>query len=236
MSANAALSAGEEEAPVIRFAGEVYEPLPSGALFWRAEGTLLVADLHLEKMSSFARSGQLLPPYDTGMTLLRLEADLRLTGAERVIALGDSFHRDEGTATLMDRDRARLERLTQLAEWTWLSGNHDPAPHTLGGVCRPELRAGALLMCHEPRPGHVGQIAGHLHPAARLSINGRSTRRSCFAHDRGTLLLPAYGASTGNLNILGPAFAGLFKMQELAVYMLGKDRVYPVNPQRLTAR
>lgn len=221
------------ETPILRFAGQIFEPLPSGALFWHAQQTLLVADLHLEKMSSFAPRGQMLPPYDTGMTLRRLEADLRRTGAQRLIALGDSFHRDSGTTTLPPADRARLDELTAMAEWLWLSGNHDPAPHQLGGQCLPQLQLAGLTLTHEPRRDTTGLVAGHLHPAAHIHVNGRSTRRPCFVHDNRLLILPAYGASTGSINILSPAFAGLFHWPSLEVTMLGKDRLYPVSPKRL---
>lgn len=218
---------------LLRFGTETFEPLPSGALFWRARRTLLVADLHLEKFSSYARKGQLLPPYDTALTLKRLETDIARTGAEEVIALGDSFHRDEGVSTLLDADRARLVALMNKSRWTWLSGNHDPAPHALGGACLPALAIGGLTLAHEPRRGVDGLVAGHLHPAARLAIDGRSVRRPCFVHDRRLMILPAYGASTGALNILGPAFAGLFDPASLEVTMIGRGRVYPVSPKRL---
>ncbi|MBS3849528.1 MULTISPECIES: ligase-associated DNA damage response endonuclease PdeM [Devosia] len=221
------------ETPVLRFAGHNFEPLPSGALYWHSRQTLLVADLHLEKMSSFARRGQMLPPYDTGMTLSRLEADLRRTGAQRLVSLGDSFHRDEGTTTLSETDRARLDRLTGLAEWLWLAGNHDPRPHVLGGQCRNEVTLDGLVLTHEPRRGTVGLMAGHLHPAAHIQIEGRSTRRPCFVHDNRLMILPAYGASTGSINILSAAFNGLFHLPGLEVTMLGKDRTYPVSPKRL---
>jgi len=221
------------ETPILRFAGHTFEPLPSGALFWHAQRTLLVADLHLEKMSSFAPRGQMLPPYDTGMTLRRLEADLRRTGAQRLIALGDSFHRDRGTTTLPSADRARLDDLTSMVEWFWLSGNHDPAPHALGGQCLPQLELAGLTLTHEPRRDAPGLVAGHLHPAAHIHVNGRSTRRPCFVHDNRLLILPAYGASTGSINILSPAFVGLFHWPSLEVTMLGKDRLYPVSPKRL---
>ena len=230
-----ARSAHKPAALEFSFNESVFEPLHSGALYWRAKQTLLVADLHLEKLSSFASRGQFLPPYDTGMTLLRLETDIRTTGSQRVIALGDSFHRNEGVHTLLDQDRARLDRLTQIAEWVWLSGNHDAKPHGIGGHCRPSLREGNFSFHHEPRVGTAGQVSGHLHPAARVYINGRSARRRCFVFDQETLILPAYGASTGSLNILGPAFAGLFKLHDLKVLMLGRDRIYPVNPKRLAA-
>jgi uncharacterized protein len=223
----------DDEPRMLRFGGENFQPLPSGALYWPAERTLLVADLHLEKLSSFAARGQLLPPYDTGLTLARLAGDLLRTSAETVIALGDSFHRDNGTQSLLPADRAALMALTARARWIWLAGNHDPAPHALGGECRQYLAFGDLRFAHEPRHGEIGLIAGHLHPAARVYLNGRSVRRPCFAHDHRLMLLPAYGASTGTLNILSPAFAGLFRLDQLKVTMLGRDRLYPVSPKRL---
>lgn len=218
---------------MIRFRGELFEPLKSGALFWRRENALLVADLHLEKMSSFARRGQLLPPYDTGMTLTRLEADLRTTGAKKLIALGDSFHRDEGTSTLQPHDHARLNRMMAQTTWFWLSGNHDPSPHALGGTCRENLLLNDITLSHEPTKGLIGQISGHLHPAARVHLNGRSVRRACFVADERLMIMPAYGSSTGNLNVLSPPFHGLLQIAQLQVIMLGRDRTYPVSPKRL---
>jgi DNA ligase-associated metallophosphoesterase len=217
----------------IRFAGHMFEPLASGALYWRAEKMLLVADLHLEKMSSFARRGQMLPPYDTGLTLRRLEQDLVETGAATVIALGDSFHRDEGTASLQDLDRARLDGLMERCEWIWLSGNHDPTPHQLGGRCLAQFAHRGLTLTHEPQRSVDGLISGHLHPAARVLMNGRSVRRGCFVHDSRLMIMPAYGVSTGTLNILSPAFIGLFAWSEIKVTMMGRDRLYPVSPKRL---
>jgi DNA ligase-associated metallophosphoesterase len=221
------------ETPILRFAGHNFEPLPSGGLYWHSQETLLVADLHFEKMASFARRGQMLPPYDTGMTLARLEADLRRTGAKRLISLGDSFHRADASKLLGNADRMRLDTLTDMVECIWLSGNHDPAPHAIGGTCLPELMLAGLTLSHEPQRGASGLVAGHLHPAAHLYIEGRTTRRPCFVHDNRLLILPAYGASTGSLNILSPAFVGLFHWPALEVTMLGKDRTYPVSPKRL---
>src|SRR5690606_15805603 len=228
---NAANAAPESEDTVVllHFSGHVFEPQLSGALFWRAESMLLVADLHFEKFSSFARRGRMLPPYDTGLTLKRLERDLDRTGAERVVALGDSFHRDEGTTTLLDADKLRLMSLLARAHWTWISGNHDPSPHGLGGTCVPHLEHRGLTLTHEPKHGARGLVAGHLHPAATVVSNGSATRRPCFVHDNRILLLPAYGAGAGSMNILGPTFAGLFDHRALEVTMLGRSRLYPVS-------
>ena len=225
----------EDAVVLLHFAGQTFEPMPSGALYWRSRSTLLVADLHLEKFSSYARSGRMLPPYDTGLTLRRLERDMAATGAERVVALGDSFHRDEGTTTLLDADRLSLLALLGRTHWTWVAGNHDPAPHALGGVCVPLLELHGLTLTHEPRRGTPGLVAGHLHPAATVYVNGRSVRRPCFVHDGKLLLLPAYGSGTGSMNILGPAFAGLFDWADLEVTMLGRARAYPVSTKRLVA-
>jgi DNA ligase-associated metallophosphoesterase len=231
---SAALSFSLPETPVLlRFAGHNFEPLPSGALFWRARETLLVADLHFEKMASFARRGQMLPPYDTAMTLTRLETDLRRTGARRLISLGDTFHRPDSSRELTPADRLRIDTMVDAVDCIWLTGNHDPVPHCLGGACLPELEEDGLLFTHHPRKGHSGLVSGHLHPAARVAMEGRTTRKPCFVHDNRLLILPAYGSSTGNINILSAAFFGLFHLPSLEVTMLGRDRTYPVPVKRL---
>lgn len=224
----------EDSATVfLRFAGQMFEPLPSGGLYWIEQKTLLVADLHLEKLSSFARRGALLPPYDTSMTLKRLGDDLERTGAQHVIALGDSFHRDEGVSTLLDADRLRLLTLMGKAHWTWIAGNHDPSAHALGGTCVERLERNSLIFEHQPRRDVFGLIAGHLHPAARVVAEGRSVRRPCFVHDNRLMILPAYGASTGSINIMSPPFMGLIDFGSIEVTMIGRGRVYPVSPRRL---
>ena len=233
--AQAQPAGGNETPETIRFAGEIFVPLPSGALHWPDAEALLVADLHLEKLSSYARSGQLLPPYDTSMTLKRLNRDIALTGAKRVFALGDSFHRDEGTTTLLHHDRARLADMVAQLEWVWIAGNHDPAPHALGGTCCVELAVSGCSLRHEPQAGIPGLIAGHLHPAARVAINGKSARRSCFVWDDNLMILPAYGASTGSLNVLSPAFAGLFDHRKIRVMAMGRERVYQVGRHHLVS-
>lgn len=221
---------------MLHFAGHAFEPLPSGGLYWPERDTLLVADLHFEKLASFAAHGQLLPPYDTGLTLARLEADLSVTKASRLVALGDSFHRPNANSLLTITDQMRLDSITQSVECIWLLGNHDPTPYEgVGGVCLPALEVDGLTLTHEPKRGVAGLIAGHLHPAAHIRMGGRSTRRPCFVHDGRLLILPAYGASTGALNILSPAFAGLFHWPALEVTMLGRAQTYRVSARRLIA-
>lgn len=201
----------------------------SGALWWASESTLVFADLHFEKGSSYARTGQMLPPYDTRSTLKRMEAAVQRRHPARVIALGDSFHDRYGAERLDEEERARLGELRNGSEWIWIAGNHDPAPPAwLGGTVAEEIAIGGLTFRHEPRaPDARGEIAGHLHPCATVTRRGRSLRRRCFVSDGGRLLMPAFGAYAGGLDVQDNAVRMLFAEKFLA-YVLGAARVYAV--------
>ncbi|CAO3446443.1 ligase-associated DNA damage response endonuclease PdeM [Azospirillum largimobile] len=207
----------------------------SGALLWPAEGMLAVADLHLEKGSAFAARGRMLPPYDTRATLDRLAELIALTRPARVLCLGDSFH-DRRAAERMDQaDVERLRGLTAaVADWVWITGNHDPEPpQGLGGRVVAELSIGPLIFRHEAQPGAVGELSGHLHPAAALALAGRRVRERCFAHDGAKLILPAFGSFTGGLNVLDAAFDGLLA-RRFEVLMTVRGRVYRFPCARLS--
>ena len=181
---------------------------PRGALYW-PEQTLAVADLHLEKGSSFASRGQMLPPYDTATRWLACRPDRGLF-ARYVVSLGDSFHDGGGPTRLGDTDRDNLRRLQRGRDWIWITGNHDPDPaEDIGGVFQETLKIGALTFRHEPKGGS-GEVSGHLHPVARIAHRGRAVSRRCFAADATRLVLPAFGAFTGGLNVRDAAFADLF--------------------------
>lgn len=209
-------------------------PLVEGALWWPDERTLVVSDLHLEKGSSFARRGQMLPPYDTRATLARLATAISRLAPARIIALGDSFHDREGAGRLGEADRTALGELTAATEWIWIAGNHDPEPpRDLGGWSTHELAIGPLTFRHEPRPGaQPGEIAGHLHPAARLVGRGRSIRRRCFASDGNRLVMPAFGTLAGGLNVLDAAFRPLFEGTAFHAWMLG-ETIHAIAGRRL---
>ena len=207
---------------------------PTGALIWPMRRTLVVADLHLEKASSLAaRRGALLPPYDTAAALAKLGDAILRHDVRRVVALGDSFHDPEGPARMPAEAGAALRALMRGRDWIWVRGNHDPEPLGLGGESCAELALGPLVFRHEPSPGAgAGEVAGHLHPAARILWDGRAIRRRCFAADARRLVLPAFGALTGGLNVLDDAFAPLFAGRP-RVMLLGEARVYPVSPALL---
>jgi uncharacterized protein len=205
----------------------------SGVVYWPAEATLAVADLHLEKGSSFARRGIFLPPYDTRATLKALDHALQRHKPRRVIALGDSFHDRAGAARLAPSDHALLSALMSGREWVWVLGNHDPAPPAdLGGTSVDEIRLGPLTFRHEPQAGSAGEIAGHLHPCATVQARGRRVRRRCFAFDGNRVVLPSFGAYTGGLSVLDQAFAMILRAPFQAM-LLGRERVYPVSHAKL---
>jgi DNA ligase-associated metallophosphoesterase len=207
----------------------------SGALYWPSENALIIADMHLEKGSHFAARGQLLPPYDTRSTLLALAAAIDKFNADNVIALGDSFHDSDGPSRMTPEDREILAILQEDCDWYWVSGNHDrELPEAVGGVRVGELNIGGLTLRHEPMTGPVThEIAGHMHPAAKISLYGHTLRRPCFIANGRRLILPAFGAYTGGLNILDEAFEPLFGHDGFNVCMMGHEGLYPVATRLL---
>src|SRR5262249_1313627 len=127
-------------------AGETLLADCDGALYWPQEGVLAVADLHLEKGSSYARRGVLLPPYDTAATLGRLALVMTRYAPRVVIALGDSFHDDDGARRVAAADHTALAALQRGRDWIWIAGNHDRRPADgVGGGCARSIAIG-------PRP------------------------------------------------------------------------------------
>lgn len=185
----------------------------SGALIWPARRLAVVADLHFEKATAFAERGQFLPPYDTAATLDKLEDVILRHGIERVICLGDSFHDGEAANRVDPVQAARLQALIARIEWTWIAGNHDPAPpDDWGGRVLEELTEGALTFRHEAAPeARGGEVSGHFHPKAAVTVRGKRLTAPCFVSDGRRLILPAFGAFTGGLNVLDPAISGLFR-------------------------
>jgi DNA ligase-associated metallophosphoesterase len=202
----------------------------SGAVWLEGPRALIVADLHFEKGSSYARRGQMLPPYDTRETLTRLEAEVAATNPDILIFLGDSFHDRKAEARLDADDGRRIAALASGRTLVWVVGNHDAdGPKALPGDIADELTVETLTLRHEPQPGlQPGELAGHLHPAARVAGRGRTVRRRCFVSDGLRVVLPAFGAYAGGLNIKDRAFHGMFATRPLAG-ALGAGRVHPIG-------
>ena len=189
------------------FANQEFTLVQGRALFWRSENALLVADLHLEKASFFARYGQMLPPYDSRETLERIALAIRETGARRVFTLGDNFHDARGAERLEPYAAGMLAALTRATDWVWITGNHDAGSDAApGGTELAELAVNGLLLRHEAQPGEARpELSGHYHPKLRIVARGRNITRPCAVMSERKLILPAFGALTGGMNAADPA-------------------------------
>jgi uncharacterized protein len=211
----------------IHLAGQRLMLDPMGALFWPEQRLLAVSDLHLEKGSSFARRGMLLPPWDTHATLDRLTLLLRRWSPQTVVALGDSFHDPLGSGRLPATEQHRLNAMSKAHRFIWVQGNHDPTPpEGLGGEWVETFAAGPMIFRHQAiTTADPGEIVGHHHPKATIPARTGSVSRPCFVFDGRRLMMPAFGAYTGGLDVRDPAINRLFPRGG-RVFLLGKDRLF----------
>ena len=140
-------------------------------------------------------------------------------------------------------DAARLVSLSRQIETVWVLGNHDPAPPSglAGKTCESlDMSAdGSLHFRHEPiaRDSAAftrGEVAGHLHPCARVRQRGRVLRRRCFVEDTTRLILPAFGALTGSLNVLDSAFDAVFEAGHFNAWTIGKNTIAGLSANQLS--
>jgi len=203
----------------LSFANQEFALTTSGALYWPHESALLVADLHLEKASFFAKHGQMLPPYDSRETLARVADAIRETGARRVFTLGDNFHDSEGSARLEPHAAGMLAALTRAVDWVWITGNHDEGSNwpdmeaRTGGSIAEELQVAGMILRHEAKQGETRpELSGHFHPRLQINVRNRRIRRPCavvsMGKAGGRMILPAFGALTGGMDAGDPAIVG----------------------------
>ena len=201
----------------------------TGALYLPEEDTLLVADLHFEKGSAFARRGMMLPPYDTRETLAALGDAVARFAPRAVIALGDSFHDIGGPDRLGPEERAALAAAQAGRQWIWVTGNHDRTlPESIGGEILGEMELGGIALRHEPASGQQAEIAGHLHPVGKVVMRGRGVRRRCFLTDGSRCVMPAFGAYAGGLNACDAAFRPLFP-NGFTAHLIGSERIFAIG-------
>lgn len=222
---------------MIRLAGVDLVPHLSGALHAPEYDCLLVADLHFEKGSNFAARGQHLPPYDTRATLAGLKAALAAFSPRRLILLGDSFHDGDAESRIHADDMEMIRAMTSVHQVIWVTGNHDmELPRGLGGTVVDGLEMGPLRLVHIPsRPDGRAEIAGHLHPVAAITQRGRRLRRRCFVGNGERLVLPAFGAYAGGLNVLAEPFAPIFPRADFTAHMIGARGVHAFPAAKLSA-
>jgi len=196
---------------LFHFGGQSWMALPQGALFWPARHALIVADLHFEKASAYAARGRMLPPYDSLATLAALDGAIAATRAREVWCLGDSFHDRDATDRMARVTLDGLARTIGTLRWTWITGNHDPAPDpALGGEIVTQEQVDGIILRHEAVAGECApEISGHFHPKLRMSHRGRAISRRCFLRSERKLILPAFGALTGGLDASAPVIRAL---------------------------
>ncbi len=208
----------------------------AGALYWPDDETLIVSDLHFEKGSGIAARRRLhIPPYDTRATLTNLERLIARYKPKRVICLGDSFHDGEADSRMDRQDCERLIRLTRGAEWIWISGNHDPAPpECFGGTVVDVLEFGPLTLLHKAESKAPHELSGHYHPKASIARSAGRVSGRCFVIDARHLIMPAFGAYTGGLNVLDEVYEGLLSA-DFTVAMIGRHRIVHLPRRMLCA-
>ena len=194
------------------FAGEEWLLGADRWLFRPRDAALLVADLHLEKSSFFARYGQMLPPYDSRATLERVALAIRETGARRVFCLGDNFHDNAGPTRLEPHAAGMLAALTRAVDWVWITGNHDSKAEAVsGGAMIDETEVGGVVLRHRAKRGETRpELSGHYHPRLHLNVRGRRIVRPCLVASASEtsgqrMILPAFGALTGGMSAADPA-------------------------------
>ncbi len=220
--------------PSVSFGGHDLIPTPSGALWWPSRRAMLVADLHFEKASWFARAGMFLPPYDSVETLRCLAECADKLGATELWCLGDSFHDSAGVERMPEGARAALDALTARLDWTWITGNHDPGIGDIGGRVLVEAEVDGLLLRHEAQAGETRpELSGHFHPKVGVTIRGRRIVRRCFVASERKMILPAFGTLTGGMDAADPAILSLMDGEACALVPMD-DRLlrFPLELRR----
>jgi DNA ligase-associated metallophosphoesterase len=150
-----------------------------------------------------------------------------------VVALGDSFHDRHAADRLPATERQRLQAMTAAARFIWVQGNHDPdPPDGLGGEWTTQFTAGPLTFRHQAEATADAEISGHHHPKAAIPARGTSVTRPCFVTDARRVVMPAFGAYTGGMDVREAGIARLFP-RGARVFLLGRERLYSfaIGPQ-----
>ena len=180
---------------MLTIAGEELYLLAERALWWPNASTLVVADLHWGKASTFRAAGIPIP--------------IGTTSGRRMVVLGDLFHARAGRVA--SHTLAELRRWRSLAspvEILLVRGNHDrhagdpPNDLRINCVNAPAF-VPPFVFRHEPTQQADGYgLAGHVHPG--LTLMGRGLQREtlpCFVFGPTGAVIPAFGSFTGFGNV-----------------------------------
>jgi len=210
---------------VINFNNHEFKINNDGVLFWLEKKIAIVSDLHLEKGSSFASSGQFVPPFDSEETLNKLINFLKIHEVKIIILLGDTFH-DRGALNRMSsKVKSIFDSLVENYEIIFVLGNHENKMKSAFIKFYERYIVDDIHFLHEAVLEKKYQISGHFHPVASLKINSKLITEKCLIHSENHLIMPAFGEFTGGLNINNPVFKP-FLNRNYYIYFLTKKSVY----------
>src|SRR5271165_570812 len=200
----------------------------TGALFWPAENTLIVADLQLSRCSYLEGEDVLLPPYDTVSAFEKLEDAIDRYDPARVVALGNSFAGCSAEG-LGPHQKDWLLDMMEGRDWYWVVGQDSVPPlDSIGGIVVPQIiLSGIKFRAEALRAPVANEIAGGLHPVAQISHYGYVTRGRCFVSNGMRLVLPSIGDYSAGTNVLSPDFDPFLAQGGLFVWFLSQGRVLP---------
>ena len=196
-----------------------------GILFWFDKQIAIISDLHLEKGSSFAHSGQFLPPYDSEETLKKLSKGIKNQNIKKVILLGDTFH-DENAFNRMSKKAFFLfNSLIKKYEVIFILGNHENKLKIDHINLLNQYVIDDIHFIHQALQKSIFQISGHFHPVATIKSSIKKITVKCLLHTNNHIILPSFGTYTGGLNINDQALKPFVNHQSY-IYMLAKKSIY----------
>jgi DNA ligase-associated metallophosphoesterase len=170
-----------------------------GVAYWEEQKALLIADVHLGKISHFRKYGSAVPQNAIQKNFDRLDEAVKEFQPQKIIFLGDLFH----SALNMEWNLFESWVKSQSAEVILITGNHDIISplrfEEIGVEVIPELHMGRFRLTHHPEEKEgTFNICGHIHPGYRLSGMGKQhLKLKCFFQSQNQLILPAFGEFTG---------------------------------------
>ncbi len=181
--------------------------------------------MHLEKGSSYAETGQLIPPFDSEATLNKLIYSMKINKINKIILLGDTFH-DEGALERMDlKSQGLLRYILDNYNVIFILGNHENKMKLEKITFYHDYVIDNIHFTHEAKLNNQYQVSGHFHPVASVKVGSKKITEKCLIHSKNHLILPSFGTFTGGLNInsniMKPYLSNYYD-----IFMLGKKSVY----------
>lgn len=209
---------------MINFAGNIFKFLPEGALFWINKKTLIIADLHLEKGSSYFKEGQFISPKDTSENLRKLENCVDKIKPKIIIFLGDTFHDKYSLKRISNKNLEKFKNLFSHFKCYLISGNHDEDIIDSDLDFLVDLKIDGIKFVHKKSNLDKFEISGHFHPIAVVKYKGIKIKNKCFVCTKKKIILPSFGTYTGGLNVKNKNF-DLSKMEEKTILMIVNEEI-----------